>query len=378
MRRSPQPHSGGPNHRIMFRMKQLLSVCLLLALAACAAPPATLSPTAAAPTVIASVPTLVATPLPPPSAVAEPTPTNKLFVISVPLDAPTLAPVVATTTTLTTTLTYPPNFMAEFDGAQALAHAQTLAPFVPRNPGTPGWQQTGDYIIAQMRAAGWEVEEQRFTYNNVACRNIIAKRGTGPLLLVGAHYDGRTFSDQDPDPARRNDPMPGANDGLSGVAALLELGRVVQPEAFGRTVWLTFFDAEDNGGINGWDWIAGSRHVAQTLTITPTAMVLLDMMGDADLSLYYESNSDPYVRQTIWAAAQHLGFPQFIAQEKHSMLDDHTPFLERGIPAVDIIDFDYPYWHTTADTVDKLSAESLNAVGDTMELWLESGGVTAQ
>jgi Zn-dependent M28 family amino/carboxypeptidase len=95
------------------------------------------------------------------------------------------------------------------------------------------------------------------------------------------------------------------------------------------------------------------------------------MIGDADLNIYLEKNSNPALRAEIWSTAQKIGYGnQFINEEKFSMLDDHTPFLEAGIPAVDLIDFDYPYWHTTQDTPDKVSAESLQAVGDTLLSWV--------
>ena len=132
-------------------------------------------------------------------------------------------------------------------------------------------------------------------------------------------------------------------------------------------VWLVFFDAEDNGRIEGWDWILGSREFVKNNPIQPQAAVIVDMIGDADLNIYKERNSNPELTDEIWATAQRLGYEdKFIDAEKHSMLDDHTPFLEAGIPAVDIIDFDYPYWHTMQDTPDKVSAESLKAVGDTL------------
>jgi glutaminyl-peptide cyclotransferase len=147
-----------------------------------------------------------------------------------------------------------------------------------------------------------------------------------------------------------------------------------------RQIWLVFFDAEDNGHLDGWDWIAGSRQFAlrvQDLRAAGEefrAMILLDMIGDADLQIYYEGNSDPLLREEIWSAAGSLGFGEsFIPQQKYTMIDDHIPFRELGIPSVDIIDFDYPPWHTTGDTLDKISAESLECVGRTMESWLESG-----
>lgn len=259
-----------------------------------------------------------------------------------------------------------------FDGARALAHVEAQMQWIPRHTGTPGWQQTGDYIIAEAQAAGWTTEEQRFDYQGVSARNIIAKRGSGPVLIIGAHYDSRKFADQDPDLAKRTQPVPAANDGASGVAVLLELARHIDTERLGRTVWLTFFDAEDNGDIEGWDWIVGSSHMARNLPVRPEAMVLLDMIGDADLQVYYEHNSTPWLRESIWQSAAELGYAQFIPTPKHAMLDDHTPFLEQGIPAVDLIDFDYPHWHTVGDTTDKVSAASLEAIGRTVERWLDT------
>jgi Zn-dependent M28 family amino/carboxypeptidase len=105
--------------------------------------------------------------------------------------------------------------------------------------------------------------------------------------------------------------------------------------------------------------------------VQPRAVIIVDMVGDADLNIYKERNSDPEIMDEIWGTAKRLGYEsKFIPDYKHSMLDDHTPFLEAGIPAVDIIDFDYPYWHTTQDTPDKVSAESLQVVGETLRAWL--------
>lgn len=273
---------------------------------------------------------------------------------------------------LLTPVASPPAPDLQFSGESALGFVRDQLQWVPRHTGTPGWQQTGDYIVQQLSLSGWQVEEQRFEYQGINARNIIARRGSGPVLILGAHYDTRKYADRDPDEARRKDPVPGASDGASGVAVLLELARHIDPDKLGREVWLTFFDAEDNGEIEGWDWIAGSRYMAQNLTITPEAMILLDMVGDADLQLYYEVNSNDLLRQSIWQTASELGYNQFIPEPRHAMLDDHTPFLERNIPAVDLIDFDYPPWHTVGDTIDKVSAGSLEAVGRTMEHWLET------
>ena len=165
--------------------------------------------------------------------------------------------------------------------------------------------------------------------------------------------------------------MPGANDGASGVSVLLELARTLPSDSV--PVWLVFFDAEDNGGLDNRQWIMGSRAFVAALTEKPQAVIIVDMVGDADLNLFIERNSDAALTAEIWAQAAALGYEKFfIATPKYNMIDDHTPFLEAGIPAVDIIDFDYPYWHTSADTADKVSAKSLQAVGETMWAWIES------
>jgi Zn-dependent M28 family amino/carboxypeptidase len=170
-------------------------------------------------------------------------------------------------------------------------------------------------------------------------------------------------------PANRLKPVPGANDGAAGVAVLLELARTLSDQNL--PVWLVFFDAEDNGRIEGWDWILGSRVFVQSLDSTPEAVVILDMVGDSDLKIYYEKNSSPALRSEIWDTAIGLGYGDiFIKQEKYAMLDDHTPFLQAGIPAIDIIDFDYTYWHTTEDTPDKVSAASLDVIGSTLLTWI--------
>jgi Zn-dependent M28 family amino/carboxypeptidase len=187
-------------------------------------------------------------------------------------------------------------------------------------------------------------------------------------------------SDHDPNIFNQSTPVPGANDGASGVALLLELARILPHQLITnqvgnqtgvKQIWLVFFDAEDNGNIPGWDWILGSRAFVQSLEDKPTAAIIVDMIGDANLKIFQEKNSDPVLTKEIWDQAQALGYTdEFIPYPKHSMIDDHIPFLEAGIPAVDVIDFDYAYWHSTEDTPDKTSADSLKAVGDTIITWL--------
>jgi Iap family predicted aminopeptidase len=259
---------------------------------------------------------------------------------------------------------------ASFDGLRALADVQAQVDLGPRIPGTEGHARVRAWIQAELESAGWIVEVHESERLGHPIYNIIAKQNDEPVeIVIGAHYDTRMVADNDPDPAKHTEPVPGANDGASGVAVLLELARTLPDDTV--PVWLVFFDTEDNGRIEGWDWILGSRAFVEEIPMQPRAAVIVDMIGDADLNIHLEKNSNAAIRAEIWNTAASLGYSDvFINTEKHSMLDDHTPFLEVGIPAVDLIDFDYPYWHTTSDTPDKVSAESLGAVGDTLWHWI--------
>ena len=258
-----------------------------------------------------------------------------------------------------------------FNGQRAYTDVETQVAFGPRSPGTEGHDQIRAWMQDQIIAAGWQVEGQASEVMGHTVYNIIAKNSEEPpQIIIGAHYDSRMFADNDPVVANQIKPVPAANDGASGVAVLLELARSLPKDTV--PVWLVFFDAEDNGLIQGWDWILGSREfVKNNPSIQPQAVVIVDMIGDADLNIYKEHNSNADITEEIWATAQSLGYEdKFIPEYKFSMIDDHTPFLEAGIPAVDLIDFDYPYWHTTGDTPDKVSAESLQVVGDTLRTWI--------
>lgn len=257
-----------------------------------------------------------------------------------------------------------------FDGSRAYADVQTQVDMGPRTPGSAGHAQIREWMRKELESAGWIVEIHETEALGNPIYNLIAKRSDAqPQVILAAHYDTRIFADNDPDENNRSKPVPGANDGASGVAVLLELARTLPQDT--APVWLVFFDAEDNGRIEGWDWILGSRAFANEIAVQPQAVVILDMIGDANLNIHYEKNSDQTIRAEIWDTAARLGYEEaFIQTEKYSMLDDHTPFLEKGIPAVDIIDFDYPYWHTVQDTPDKVSAESLQIVGRTIWQWV--------
>jgi glutaminyl-peptide cyclotransferase len=261
--------------------------------------------------------------------------------------------------------------LEHFNGNRAYEDVIIQVEMGPRYPGAEGHDEIILYINDELEQAGWQVERHATELNGKALINLIASRDEGPVyVLLGAHYDSRILADRDQDQDLRNEPVPGANDGGSGVAVLLELARTL-PEDLPLSTRLVFFDAEDNGGIEDWDWILGSMAYVRDIDPLPKMAVILDMIGDSDLQVYYERNSDQVIREEIWRVADELGFEDiFIKQERHSMLDDHTPFLEAGIPAVDLIDFDYPYWHTTQDTPDKVSPESLQLIGDTITAWL--------
>jgi hypothetical protein len=301
--------------------------------------------------------TPAATLVPVPPTTAAPTATITLAPTEPPTATPTPSPV-------------PP---LNFDGDSAFAYLEAQMNFGPRWPGNPGHDLVREYIVEELENLGWAVEEQNFDYQGFAARNIIgrANQGAGPVIILGAHYDTRRIADQT---LGSFEPVPGAVDGASGVAVLLELARTLDLTTIPNEIWLAFFDVEDNGreGMPGWDWIAGSSYMAENLTITPAAVVVVDMIGDADQQLYYEGNSDPDLQEELWAIAAELGYSDFfIPQLRHTMIDDHLPFARRGFVAVDIIDFDYPYWHTVEDTADKASPDSLLRVGRTLEVWLE-------
>ncbi|HSM24223.1 MAG TPA: M28 family peptidase [Anaerolineaceae bacterium] len=265
------------------------------------------------------------------------------------------------------------NDSVDFDGKNAFEYAKIQVDFGPRIPGSEAHQNTVDFMISELEKNGWETEIQSDLINDYTLKNVIGYRNdqnTKPWIILAVHYDSRFFADNDPDLGKRSNPVDGANDGASGVAVLLELSRII-PKDLPKNVWLVFFDVEDQGNIDNWDWILGSRSFVNQLEGIPESVVILDMIGDKDLNIYYEKNSDSELQQEIWKIAAELGYEQFFIPEyKYSILDDHIPFIEKGITAIDIIDFDYVYWHTTEDTIDKISPESLEVVGRTIFHWL--------
>lgn len=260
-----------------------------------------------------------------------------------------------------------------FDGKRALEDVLFQINLGPRTPGSDAHIREVNWIKDSLEQSGWMVELQKGVIQGHEITNVIGTRGSSkPWIILGAHYDCRLVADQDPNLALRSLPVPGANDGASGVAVLLEFARKIPSEYQGQ-ISLVFFDAEDQGDIPGWNWILGSTFFVEQLKGRPDAVVIIDMIGDRDLNIFFDESSDQSLSKTIWDIAEKDGFAKiFISQNKYSMLDDHTPFLEQGIAAVDIIDFDYPYYHTTSDTIDKVSPQSLKTVGQTLLDWINS------
>jgi glutaminyl-peptide cyclotransferase len=255
-----------------------------------------------------------------------------------------------------------------FDSARAWTHLSTLVSHGPRPAGSVALQKNRDYIKQQLAAMGVAVAEQGWDDTTPAGRvrmvNLIATiPGARPDRLVFAgHYD-----------TKRMPGFVGANDGASSAAFLLELARVLKARQNPLTMELLFLDGEE--AVVEWsgeDHTYGSRHYVAEARRTGTlrslkALMLVDMIGDRDLRIKRETNSTPWLTDAIWSAAARVpGAASVFVREATPIEDDHLEFLEAGVEAVDIIDLDYPYWHTPDDTVDKLSARSLQVVADVL------------
>ena len=259
-----------------------------------------------------------------------------------------------------------------FDGARAYEHLREVVSIGPRTPGSAALQATRAYIKKQLSAAGVEVVEQAFDADTPVGRlkmvNVIARiPGASPQRIVyGGHYDTKIF---------REFRFVGANDAGSSTAFLIEWARVLKGRKNAFTSEVVFFDGEEST-LTDWqdpDNRYGSRHYVQEAKRTGTlsgikAMILVDMIGDRDLRIRREMSSTPWLTQAIWAAAKRLKHDDVFISSSTQIEDDHIPFLRAGVPAVNIIDGpeDYPYWHTADDTLDKVSARSLQVVGDVL------------
>lgn len=263
-----------------------------------------------------------------------------------------------------------PKGSISFDGNRAFADVEKQLSLGPRTPGSIAQQNFIVWLVEELEKSGWQSSVQKGEMTGKPITNIVAHLGEeSPEIILVAHYDSRLLADSDPDPEKHSQPVPGANDGASGVALLVELSRILPDDTV--PIWLLFTDAEDNGRISGWDWILGARYFVSTMQVQPKAVIVVDMIGDRELNIYKELNSDPELTSQIWDVARGLGYEEyFINESKHAIIDDHVPFIESGIPAVDIIDIEYPFWHTTQDTLDKISPNSLAVVGETLLQWI--------
>jgi glutaminyl-peptide cyclotransferase len=256
----------------------------------------------------------------------------------------------------------------DFSGEKALAHVQTMVDLGPRPPGTEAIEKTRAYLTNQLELFGWKVERQSFEdetpRGKVQFVNLIATfsgKNSAPGFLVCSHYDTKTF-----DTAR----FVGANDGGSSTGVLIELARVLaeRPD-LARKIQLVFFDGEEAyETFTDTDGLYGSRYFAKQLVAQNKAApfrsgLLFDMVGDRSLTITLPPDSPPELARDIFASAEALKVRKHFTYFDRDITDDHTPLNEIGIPTIDLIDFDYPPWHTPEDTMDKLSAESLRITG---------------
>ena len=264
-----------------------------------------------------------------------------------------------------------------FDGAAALTYVETQLAFGPRIPDTDGHRLTGDWIAAELRQRADSVEVQSFTHVTVAGDTLRLRNFIGRFrpelrerILYVAHWDTRPRADGSRNLGERQLPVQGANDGASGVAVLLGVADVLKETPPSVGVDLLFVDGEDYGDFGeGKDVLIGSRYYASTVDSAahPLFAVVWDMVGDRDLAILREGHSvqgAPEVVERVWRLASELGYGRTFQRDVQYITDDHIPLLEIGIRAIVVIDFDYPYWHTADDTIDKVSAESLQIVGD--------------
>ncbi|HXW05693.1 MAG TPA: M28 family peptidase [Vicinamibacterales bacterium] len=256
-----------------------------------------------------------------------------------------------------------------FDGTRALEHVRQLVAIGPREAGSAGAERARAYIAREIAALGLRAEPQLFEagtpLGRIAMVNLrVAVPASSDLqgrrLVVAGHYDTKRF---------REFAFVGANDGGSSAGFLLELARVLSRRPPAMPIELLFLDGEE--AVVEWrgtDHTYGSRHYVQAARRDGSlagirALVLVDMIADRNLRIMRESHSTPWLTDSIWSAAKRLQRPEFV-DELIAVEDDHVPFLEAGVPAVDVIDFEYPAWHTAADTLDQISARSLQTVGD--------------
>lgn len=269
-----------------------------------------------------------------------------------------------------------------FDGTRAFDLIKQQVEIGPRYPEVPGHEAAADFIRSQLKPYADEVSTQSFSTTirgkALAMQNIIGvfNPGAKRWVLLAAHWDSRPTADQEVNVEKRKQPIPGANDGGSGVAVLLELARAFHKQKPSIGVMMVFLDGEDYGPDEDAMYL-GAKYFAANLARSATVSgkqikfdygILLDMIGDKNLNIYEEQasvNAAPEVVNKVWGTADRLGYKdKFIPSVKYAIRDDHIPLMMAGIKCIDLIDFDYGPWHTLDDTPDKCSAQSLKIVGE--------------
>ena len=273
-----------------------------------------------------------------------------------------------------------------FDGDAALRYAKAQLDFGPRIPGTTGAQRAGDWIVNEMKRRADTVIVQTWTHTTadgkqLPMRNILARYNpkASDRILYVTHWDTRPISDGAENLGERQLPVPGANDGASGVGLFVALGDALKKNPPSGGVDLLFVDGEDYGEFDDAlaDVLIGSAYFAKhppDSAYKPIFGVLWDMIGDKDLAIKKEGYSlqrAPEVVDRVWSKAAELGHEGiFLNVDTGAITDDHLPLLEAGMRVIDVIDLDYPYHHRPSDTFDKISARSLSIVGEVAEALL--------
>ena len=271
----------------------------------------------------------------------------------------------------------------EFDAGRAYGDLLAQCAFGPRYPGSEAHLEMRQWLEARVSETADEVRLQRFTYatplGEMEFSNVVAsyRPEVRERVLLAAHWDTRSVAERDPDPANRETPILGAHDGASGVAVLLELGRMISERPPDVGIDIVFFDAEDGGDEGGLGaWCIGSSYFASHLgAYCPRYAIVVDMVGDCELEIPmepYSRSAAPELIRSIWDAADRVGAESFVNRTGTAIYDDHVPLAQAGLAAVVLIDLDYPYWHTVADTPDKCCPESLGEVGRVLAHFLYS------
>lgn len=290
-----------------------------------------------------------------------------------PTATPTARPLIEGKPTSTPTPLPPTAVVRSFDGQRAQVAVATAVALGPRAMGAAAHDAAATAITDELERAGWQVEEQTVDTGGVTLRTVIGKAGSGPLVVLGTHYDTPPLADLDPNAANRSLPAPGANDGTSSAAVLLELAAIVDTSQLTNTVWLAFFDGHYPPG--GGDPVsAGAKTLAESLPSEPLpqAVILLDFVAAAGQQFFVDGNSDPALSQALWSLAQELGYGQWFVPETRGETDNGAlAFRQRGIPVATIAGLDYPFRRTVADTADKVDAPSLERIGRLLAAFIE-------